>query len=223
MELLTILKMKNPDRKNFIAPTKSLIKRIDIGLFTGMLALLIAFLTIQMEKETQKASVLPIIQVDMGYQYKTAPYSYKITLTNSGPGIAYVQNVQPLIEGKPVSDHNVLQDALMNGRMFGNSKLEEQAAAGFLSPGNSVTPWSFTWGRSHRGEIEAYLRGVYGPPMKGVDLKVCYCSVFDDCWTVLASDINKPKPVKLCGKNDQQDDFFQATIATRAAEKLETE
>ncbi len=215
--------MKDPERRNLLAPTKSLLKRVDIGLFTGMVAVLLAFLTIQMEKETQKASVLPIIQVDMGYQYKTVPYSYEITLTNSGSGIAYVQNVRPLIKGDYVTDYKQLHDVLMNGRMYANSTFKEQAAAGFLSPGNSVTPWSFSWGKSHRGEIQAYLRGAYGPPMEGVNLEVCYCSVFDDCWTVLASDMNKPKSVKFCGRNDQQDDFFQTTIAARAAELLEKE
>jgi hypothetical protein len=159
----------------------------------------------------------------MGYEYATAPYTFRITLTNSGSGIAYVQNVRPLINGEPVIEHEIFQDALMNGRMFGSAKFEEQAAAGFLSPGNSVTPWSFTWADNGRSEIEAYLRGDYGSPMDGIDLEVCYCSVFDDCWKALASDTGKPESVKRCGRNDQQDDFFQQSIAARAADMLVAE
>lgn len=215
--------MKSPERRNFTAPTKSLMKRIDVGLFTAIVAVLLSFFTVLMEKQTQKARVLPIIQMNMGYEYAAAPYRFRITLSNSGSGIAYVQNVRPLIGGQPVAGHQVLQDALMNGRMFGNAKFEEKAAAGFLSPGNSVTPWSFTWTENGRSEIEAYLRGDYGAPMEGVDLEVCYCSVFDDCWKALASSTGKPRPVNSCGRGDKQDDFFQQSMAARAAEMLAAE
>jgi hypothetical protein len=62
--------------------------------------------------------------------------------------------------------------------MFGNASFAEQVAAGFLSPGNSVTPWSFFWTDNNRSEIGAYLRGDYGAPIKGVDMEVCYCPAF---------------------------------------------
>ena len=64
-------------------PAKAILKRIDIGLTTGAIAVLVAFLALltamaqtRMAQETQKASVLPIIQINMGYQYKTAPYTF---------------------------------------------------------------------------------------------------------------------------------------------------
>ena len=59
-------------------PHKSLLKRIDIGLLTAILALLISFIGIitayaahQLEEKTQKAEVLPIIDIDLGYLGKT--------------------------------------------------------------------------------------------------------------------------------------------------------
>ena len=159
----------------------------------------------------------------MGYQHRVAPYTYKISLTNSGPGIAYVQNVRALINDKPIIDSKKFRDALMNGRLFGYAKFEEQSAAGYLSPGESVTPWSFSWSQSSRSEIEAYLRGEFGQPLDGVDLEICYCSVFDDCWSARASDTNKPKPIKSCGRDDEQDDFFRRSMASRAAALLKSE
>jgi hypothetical protein len=159
----------------------------------------------------------------MGYQYKTLPYSFKIMLTNSGPGIAYVQNVQPLIGDKPMADYKELQNATMIGRMLGFGKFTEHAAAGYLSSGDSITPWQFEWQKSGLGDIRAYLRGLYGAPMEDVDIEVCYCSVFDDCWTVRYSDRRKPKPIESCGPDDMQNDFFQKAIEMRAAAKLDRE
>lgn len=84
-----------------------------------------------MERETQKARVLPIIQIQISYQYKTAPYSYEITLTNSGSGIAYVRNVRPKIDGSVVTDFNVLQDAVMNGGCLAMPDLKNRLRQGF--------------------------------------------------------------------------------------------
>lgn len=207
-------------------PAKALLNRIDIGLVTGICAVFISFLALivanmqtKMAQETQKASVLPIIQVDMGYTYKTSPSLFEINLTNSGVGIAYIQRVRPTINGEPVEKYLNLQNAVMNGRMRSNATLTELPATGYLPAGQSLTPWSYTWGSSlnGRGEIEAYLRGDFGPPMQGVDIEVCYCSVFDDCWLTAYSNTGKPKPVRSCGRDDAQEDYFQTYIDQRAA------
>lgn len=224
--------MVNPERTSLATPAKAILKRIDIGLTTGVIAVLVAFLALltsmsqtRMAQESQKASVLPIIQVDMGYHYKKSPSTFEINLTNSGVGIAYIQRVQANIKGKPVAGYQVLQDAVMNGRMSSNATLTETPAAGYLRAGDTVTPWHYTWGSSinGRGEIEAYLRGQYGPPMDGVDIEVCYCSIFDDCWKTSTTNTAKPKPVSSCGKGDVKDDFFADIIAEKLAEKLNPE
>ena len=211
-------------------PFHSILKRVDISLVIGTIAVFVSFLAVlaakaevEVAREVQKALSLPIIQVDMGYQYQTIPYSFKITLTNSGPGIAYVQNVQPLIAGKPMADYKALQDATMIGRMLGFGKFKESAAAGYISSGDSVTPWQFEWGKSGLGDIRAYLRGVYGAPMKDIDIEVCYCSIFDECWITRLSDRRKPTLVDTCGPSDVQNDFFQTAVDARAAAKLDHE
>ena len=221
--------MEDPEQRVTITPTKAVLTRIDLGLLTGgiaawiaMLALFATYKQIQMAKETQMAAVMPIVQVDMGYQYKVSPSTFEVKLSNMGVGIAYVQRVRALINGKPVQDYITLQDAVMNGRMRSNATLIETAAAGYLPAGESVTPWRYNWGKSinGRGEIEAYLRGQYGAPLDGVTIEVCYCSLFDDCWITSTNDTAKPEPVKSCGIDGVQDDFFADTIAARAAKKL---
>lgn len=211
-----------------VKPFQTILKRIDISLVIGTIAVFISFLAVlaaksevEVAQATQKALSLPVVQIDMGYQYQTVPYSFKITLTNSGPGIAYVQNVQPLIGDKPMADYKELQDATMIGRMRGFAKFTESAAAGYISSGDSVTPWQFEWGKSGQGDINAYLRGVFGAPMKDVDIEACYCSIFDECWTVRLSDRRKPKPVESCGPDGVQNDFFQTAVEKRAAARLD--
>ena len=55
-------------------PSKSLLKRIDIGLITAVCAVFISFLALIVAKkeidiavQAQKASILPIIDINLGY------------------------------------------------------------------------------------------------------------------------------------------------------------
>ena len=61
-------------------PATALLKRIDIGLTTGIVAVFVAFLSLlvartqtKMAQETQKAQILPIIDIDLGYNTSGSP------------------------------------------------------------------------------------------------------------------------------------------------------
>lgn len=209
-------------------PHKSIIKRIDIGLTTGICALLLSFIgiltsraTFKMNQQTQKARVLPIIDIDMGYLRKLDSKSelkqhFEITLNNVGAGIAHVQRVTPTQNGEPLADYQAFEDAVMTRRMRGWSNLTEKPAAGYLRVGDAVSPVSYRLGSAER-DLSAYLRGEWGTPLDGVDVEVCYCSVFDDCWTVKYLDKKLPVPTESCGIKDAPIDQFQNFIDQRIA------
>lgn len=210
-------------------PAAALLKRIDIGLTTGIVAVGVAFMSLlvaraqtKMALEAQKASVLPIIDIDLGYENASDRSNavFAVRLNNVGAGIAHIQKVTPLQHGKPVEDVDTFDLAVMNGRMRSNAGYPATApAAGFLRAGASVTPRSYRMGAAG-SELGAYLRGQYGPPMDGIDLEVCYCSVFKDCWTVKYLDRKLPEPVKTCGIEDAPVDMFQTYIDQTAAKRL---
>jgi len=216
------------DANQISSPSKSLLKRIDIGLMTGLCALLISFVgimtsraTYKMNQETQKVRVLPIIDIDMGYLDKATPRGevkphFEITLNNVGAGIAHIQRVRPLQKGEVIADYKTFEDAIMTPRLRSWAKVTEKPGAGFLPAGKSETPLSYNMG-SPGSELAAYLRGQWGTPMADVDVEVCYCSVFEDCWTVKFLDKKLPKPIKNCGIKDAPIDQFQTYIDQRAA------
>ena len=210
-------------------PAKALLKRIDIGLTTGILALLISFVgiltsraTFKMNQETQKARVLPIIDIDLGYENigDRSEARFVVRLNNVGAGIAHIQRVTPLQNGEPIETIQAFDDAIMNRRMRSNVGFPVAApATGFLAAGQSVAPRQYRMGAAG-SELGAYLRGQYGPPLDGVDLEVCYCSVFDDCWTVRYLDRKLPAPQDSCGITDAPIDYFQTYIDQTAAKRL---
>ena len=218
------------DNKIAGAPAKELLKRIDIGLMTGLAALTLSFVGIltsraafKMNQETQKARVLPIIDIDMGYENigDRSNAVFVTRLTNVGAGLAHVQRVVPTQNGEPVETIQAFDAAIMNGRMRNNVGYPiATAATGFLRAGQSVEPRKYRMGAAG-SELGAYLRGDYGPPLDGLDLDVCYCSVFNDCWTVSYRDRKLPEPVQSCGIEDVPVDTFQTYIDQTAAKRLE--
>lgn len=218
------------DQSQLNNPSKSLLKRIDIGLTTGLCALLLSFVGVMtsranfnMAQETQKARVLPIIDIDMGYEDigNRSEAAFVVRLSNVGAGLAHIQRVVPTQNGAPVDTIAAFDAAIMNGRMRSNVGFPvTDAATGYLRAGDSIEPRRYRMGAAG-SELGAYLRGEYGTPMDGLDMSVCYCSVFDDCWTVSFLDRKQPKPVDSCDIADTTVDYFQNYIDQTAAKRLE--
>jgi len=210
------------------APHKSLLKRIDIGLLTAVLALVISFVgivtsyaTYKLEQATQAAEVLPIVEIDLGYLGKSDASGnirryFEVSLNNVGAGLAHIQSVTPTQNGAAFADYEAFDLAIMTGRMRSWATLTEAPATGYVRPGEALTPVSFKIGGAE-GDLNAYLRGQWGKPMDGVDVAVCYCSVLDDCWTVSFLDRKQPKPVRSCRIGETTEDGFQEFIDQRFA------
>ena len=211
-------------------PSKSLLKRIDIGLttavaavFISLLALIVAKKEIDLAVKAQKASILPIIDIDFGYVTKIdeserVKQYFDIVISNVGAGIAHIQRVSISQKGEKITDYTAFEDSIMTRRMRSWARLTEKSAAGYLRDGESITPVSYRMGAAE-SDLSAYLRGEWGEPMDQVNVEVCYCSVFDDCWTVNFLDRKVPQTVNSCGINDEVEDVFQNFIDQRSEKR----
>lgn len=177
--------------------------------------------------EVQKARILPIVDIDMGYvqkpnaQGQLKPY-FDISLSNEGAGIAHIQNVSILKNGELIESYKAFDESIMTGRMRSWSTLTATSAAGFLRAGETTTPVSYRLGATE-SDLPAYLRGEWGTPLEGLDMSICYCSVFEDCWNIKFLDRKIPQPVEHCGIEDQVFDSFTQFIDQRFAERQKTD
>ena len=218
------------DETQISRPAKALLTRIDIGLITGIVAVFVAFLSLivarsqtLLAQDTAKAAVLPIIAIDMGYENigDRSNATFVVRLNNVGAGLAYIQSVIPTQNGEPVETVQAFDDAIMTRRMRSNAGFPSATpAAGYLRAGESLTPRQYRMGAAG-SELGAYLRGQFGTPLDGLDVNVCYCSVFEDCWTVSYAKRETPKPVKTCNIANTPIDYFQNYIDQTTAKRLE--
>jgi len=209
-------------------PARALLQRIDIGLTTGIIAVLVAFLSLivahsqtKMALETQKANVLPIIDIDRGYNTSGAPLEFSVALNNVGVGLADIRSVKTRIKGKLVTEDEFIS-AVMSPNMKAWADTLDGEATGFLRAGESQVLTTYSIRNAFQARAADYFSGKSGVPMDGVDIEVCYCSVMKDCWTVSYLDRKRPQDVNSCKVGDVPEDSFEDYRETRrmaAAEK----
>ena len=196
-------------------PARELLKRIDIGLMTGLAALLLSFVgiltsraTFKMNQNTQKASVMPIIDVDLAYNTSGEPLTFSAKLDNVGVGLADIRRVSAFVNGEPATEAD-FQAAVMSPNMKAWATPVDGEAVNYLRAGESTTPLRFVIRNAFQARAGDYFDGKLGVPLAGADLEVCYCSVFDDCWVVRHIDRAPPAPVVSCGVDGPAQDVFQ--------------
>ena len=143
-------------------------------------------------REQQAASVLPII--DFWAAYST-DHSYSLNLANKGLGPAFIKHITVSVDGNPAQTWGQAVKTLTDRWVA----LSESALIGsVLAPGEA-------------GQMLAVKDGDSGTLIwsnaERVELAVCYCSVFSNCWTTTVTDLNVGKPItaetKMCPSDDE--------------------
>jgi hypothetical protein len=133
-----------------------------------------------LERQQANAEVWPYVQV-----FQSNQSGFEIIVHNSGIGPALIRDYRVQYRGKTI---------------HGWSELIPSAP----EPDNFQTINSYLYGRAVSPETRISVLTM--PPGKNAaffhaggefDIKVCYCSVFDQCW-IAAKNSPEPQPVKEC-------------------------
>lgn len=153
-----------------------------LAIFTSFCALGVSVYQSIILRNQQYAAVWPYIEPSIFY----TNHSFTLEIENKGTGPAIIKDVQLTLDGKPAGDYKqFLTDLLGNGKFYSlsitsieNSVLAVQEEVTML---NAEFPDSITIQQSDF-------------PSR-TSIKICYCSIFGDCWNYLDGDV---KPVRRC-------------------------
>ncbi len=167
-----------------------------VALFVSFISILIAWHHSTVMKELVhenerlvEANSLPYLQVsriDRGVR------GFSYNATNEGVGPARIETAEILVDGKPVRDLEGLIAACCgqdNVAGFSASSLEGR----MVRPGDTVAYVEFR----PASAADERLPALSGRNSDRITTKLCFCSVFDDCW-IAASHDPTPNPVKAC-------------------------
>jgi len=166
-----------------------------VGVSTGAIALYAALSQADATSKQQHASVWPILTIDQNTQSTESSFIFEFAVKNSGVGPAILHSAQ-LTDGKEkLNSWEALQTRIpasipRSGQSFGAS-LRSRA----LAPGDKVIPFGLIWNDNESVKIQSV---TIEKALAGVSLNVCYCSVFEKCWTTSSTTKGAPKPVDFC-------------------------
>ncbi len=155
------------------------------AVFIGLCAIGISLYETSLIRQAQKGSVWPAL--GGGYSYNQDGFSY--LLENAGVGPAIIEYIILTVDGEPIETWDQYFDKL---EVDINNYLVTQASGRIVSP-------------------QSKLDILYIPPQRNidhiaqeqarVDVEICYCSVYEDCWIVTMNE--RAKEVSSCDANDR--------------------
>jgi hypothetical protein len=120
----------------------------------------------------------------------------RLTLTNKGIGPARIEGMELSYDGKPVASADALLKACCSGDKGEAPQRWMSSANGeILRPGEEKN-----FLRLNKAVDARQWARMADMPAK-VAIKVCYCSVFDECWVTQSSANNKAEHVRACPAN----------------------
>jgi hypothetical protein len=131
-------------------------------------ALAVSIYEAYLMREQQQAAVMPILEA---WSFYAPDVGFGLNVANKGIGPALLKSVDVSLDGEPKSSWRQIYDEVLGGDAPSYS--QSMITGNVLAPGERVTPFQF----SPESEPAILWRGS-----ERVSLRICFCSVFDQCW-----------------------------------------
>ena len=156
------------------------------ALIVSVVALALGIYEANLEREHQRASVWPRLELNRSYDDTSSKLTY--TLTNNGLGPAIIKFSTLSVNGKVVENWDEVLFTLYGNRYQRSTR----------RIGNSVLPPKAALTMLQINDADLFALGYRQFSEKDVQLgiAICYCSVFDECW--LTDRNNNPTKVEAC-------------------------
>ncbi len=161
------------------------------GFCVAIIALYAALNEADAVRKQQQASVWPHVELRQSFR-NLRTERLELSLRNSGIGPAKIGSIEFFLDGEALSDW-------------------EETIQLFTETESSIFSYESVSGRVMRPDQDVVILSLLAEEMPVVAIakiqdaldsgrltsRLCYCSVFDECW-FLASESQTPEPVKTC-------------------------
>ena len=190
-----------------------------VGIFIATLALYAALNESDAVRKQQQAAVWPHLQVDFTNITTDENTGLTIRVSNRGIGPARVRAANIILDGEHLQTWSELFEQIQPDASGFFPRNDSDVGQSVLVPGGDTTVIDVntqlypTYNLSERDgvatqdETEALvlsLREAFRSDR--IEMELCYCSVFDDCWRVSSVD-RDPTPVRNCAVYSRENSF----------------
>ena len=218
--------MSKPDetpetKQNRLLVRLSLLQLIPavVGIFIATLALYAALNESDAVRKQQQASVWPHLQIDRTNITTDANTGISMSISNRGIGPARVRAVNVRLDGQEVDNWTELFEKLQPEASGFFPRNDSNIGKSVLVPDGTVvvidvnTGFFSTYNLDDRDgvatieETEGLVLGLRDAfRTDRIEMELCYCSVFDDCWHVSSVE-RDPTPVRNCAVYSNENSF----------------
>lgn len=171
------------------------------ALFVSMISIFIAWHhgqvmkgLVQQNERLVQANSVPWLQLSGSNRVTNGLQDVSFQVSNQGVGPGEIRSVQILVDGRPVTDLRKLLDACCSGQDYrdvGTSTLLGR----MIRPGEEIRFIQMpALARSQQAVVALDKARRSGR----IETRLCYCSVFGECWVVTTHKDHRPKSVRQC-------------------------
>lgn len=181
-----------------------------VGIVIACIALYAALNEADAVRKQQEAAVWPHLQVDRANLATDTDRGLTITVRNRGIGPARVRSANMFLDGEQVLSWSELFSALQPDVEAIYPRTDSYVGQSVLSPAQDVVvidlqtsiydtfDLSAMEGIASREQLEALILSLRETlDDDTLEMELCYCSVFDECWRV-SNIVRDPQPSATC-------------------------
>lgn len=160
-------------------------RRIGLAQLSGSLALLLSIVALgisayqtRVMQSQARASVWPYLAIGASFFDQGEKAGFRLNVSNHGVGPALIKSVRMAVDGKPVVNWDSYLKATIDRSRDQTQQVIFSSFSAVLPPdSNRETTIEAITLKSPEDAAKAYAA------MSRLKLDICYCSVYDDCWT----------------------------------------
>lgn len=182
------------------------------AVLTSVIALFVAWDQGRVMRAQQHGAVYPVLQVDGFVSTAQEQRNLGIRFSNSGVGPALIASVEVISDGQKIDGLKKYYDQMPSGHDLSWTSMVGRAVA----PGENTLALAISWPVEEFSHDELTAASAV---WAGLELNVCYCSVFGRCWEVAGLTNSYREQVMKCDRSER--DIFEDLSAVASLPKQE--
>jgi hypothetical protein len=156
---------------------------------------------------------MPIIETRPSLSLSEDDLSLTIAIRNTGHGVAFVESAELLYNDVAVDRYKDLFATILRPDLKDGAEFSWASMTGFLQPRESKDVIRFGWPdtEENRRKLASFFNEEIPAKTEQVQLKLCYCSVFGDCWEQAQLGSARPAEVRACSPGDDPSEALWRT------------
>lgn len=169
---------------NFLVAVPAFVLSVVVAYFT--------FIGAEATEKMQIASVWPHVAYETSNRTEDGDKLIRLSLTNKGVGPAHIKGMEVSYQGRAYPGFHEILSACCSDNPAALSMGMATIVGAVLSPGDDLM-----FAELYPDKVPPDVWEKFEAERLKLKVRVCYCSVFDDCW-IAEGGSGEPKPVKSC-------------------------